>query len=1421
MDASAEDRLRDFADAAFEWFWEQDADLRFTYFSSNVEAASGFPAGDFLGKTRGETRPLGVSPEAWSRHLDDLLNHRPFRDFRFARQDSEGRTRWFFTGGKPIHDAEGRFAGYRGVGREITAEVEAEARARAAEVRLTDAIESLSDGFVLFDKDDRLVKFNNSLPGFAATFGDGAIGRTYRELLTDILQRGLILRPPEFATDQGWIDYVLALRAPGFADYEVQTRRGRWFACRDRRTSDGGTVGIRVDITETKRREQELAAREARAVAAEHRLRDAIDALADGFILYDAEDRVVIGNEALIRQSPIYGSTEAIVGQTYDDLMRKAAASGYFADPAAQADPAGWVTRLRERRKSSSRRTEGAQIETSDGRIFQYRVHPTREGGLVGIRTDVTDMRRREAELARREARAVAAEQRLRDAIEAMADTFVLYDADDRVVVCNQRYVDQIGFGSVEEVQGRTYAENMRRLLARGFFDDPLAKADPEKWIADRLTARWHDDFGRDITLADGRINRVRTQRTRDGGLVSIMSDVTEDRAREARAVAAELRLREAIESMSDGFSLWGPDDRLILSNSRHLEIFGLAEAELTGKTWTEVARVLHQRGFYDAAITPFDVESWRDRQKAGVTAGLHDREVKLRDGRTLHVRARRMPDGMLLQVTSDITRDRDRETRARRAEEQLRDAIESLSDAFILRDGDDRPVMYNRRYLDLLGFDDPAALAQMTSEEVRRHLLARKFFAEPMALQDPEAWLAERRAHRLGAAGEAEAVDSRLADGRVLNVRTRRTAGGAMVTILSDVTADRERETRALRAEAQLRDAIESLSDGFILRDAKDLPVMCNRRYLQMFGFAAEDLAGKTSDDVRRLLFLRGFFADPILDTNPEQWFSGWLAPKKGPDAVDVRLADGRILNIRTRATEAGGMVTIFADVTAERERDRREREAELLLRTAIDSIDDSFSLWDRNDRLLLWNQPFERRLSATGSGPIRGITYRDFILLRAQEGAVDTGGLQPSDYAETAAQRHRRLETREAIYRDGSTILVRERALPDGGIVRLDTDITERKRQERLVHEAEQQLRTAIETLDDGFSLWDAQDRLLLWNRPLEELFSVTGVPVMRGMPFREWVERHVRSGKVDTGKLSADEFIAQRNQAHRAFGVREITFTDGRTLLVREQRLPEGGTVRLDIDITARKHQETQLVDAKEAAEQASRAKSTFLATMSHELRTPLNAILGFSETMAKEMLGPLGTPRYLDYAADIHSSGMLLLDLINDMLDMSRIEAGRYELRRETVKPDDLAHEAIGVIGVQADKAGVALGAEIEAGMPRVALDRRAVRQVLLNLLSNAIKFSKAGDTVTLSAGVVEGMLRYRIADQGIGIAKQDIGRLARPFERAGNVMTQPIQGTGLGLSISKRLIELHGGKLEIESELNRGTTVTVLLPIIGA
>lgn len=1022
---SAEERLRDFAEAASEWFWEQDAEFRFTYFSTNVEAVSGFPAEEFIGRTRQEARPAGVTDEAWADHQARLERHLPFRDFRFARKDQTGRLRHFATSGKPIHDTAGRFAGYRGVGRDVTAEVEAELRAHAAEQRLADALDTLSDGLVLYDRDDRLVLWNNVMRAVNPVLSEDMVGKTFREATTLAHARGFLVRPEVFTSDAAWIDSVIAQRATGAADFEFLTGDGRWIACRDRRTRDGGLIGIRIDITEVKRQQGELAAREARALAAEQRLRDAVDALNDGFILFDGQDRVAIYNRAMVEQIPAMADQQAIIGKTFEDLTRFVLSSGYYRNDRSTEETESWIAGMLARRRAGADIVQTTEVGE---RTYLYRVRRTREGGHVGIRSDITDLKQREAELAEREARAVAAEQRLREAIESMQDGFVLRDPQGRMVLCNRRHLEIFGYHSLDSFAGKTFDEVVADLVARDFFDtspEALRHLSPPR------------------------------SRAEDGLLVS---------------------------------------------------------------------------------------------------------EFRTRDGRTLNMHIHPTRDGGSVQVTGDVTSDRTREHRLRRAEEVMRDAIESMTDGFMLRDANGAAIMCNSRYLDILGFESFEQVRGFSADDVRRRLQERGFYAERVEGPALDAWVTERRA------------------------------------------------------------------------------------------------------------FLAG-----------------------GQRRIEYQTTDGRTINVRTRPTQSGGAVTVVADVSADRDRERRMADAEALQRAAI-------------------------------------------------------------------------------------------------------------------------------ETIDDGFSLWDSDDRLVLWNRRLEQMFAPAGARLQKGLSFRDWVYSHALAGFADTGGRTPTAFADEKAIQHRAGGAREITFTDGTTLLVRERELPDGGIVRIDTDIADRKRQELQLRGAKESAEAANRAKSTFLASMSHELRTPLNAILGFSESMESQILGPLGKPRYVEYAHDIHKSGLLLLDLINDMLDMSRIEAGRFELHREPVSMGELASDVEDIIRVQADKARLSIALDVSVDLPAVSLDPRAIRQVLLNLMSNAVKFSRPGGVIRLAADIPANMLRLRVIDAGVGISKADMLRLGRPFERVGDVLTQPIQGTGLGLSISKRLIELHGGRLDIESELGIGTTVTVLLPL---
>jgi signal transduction histidine kinase len=250
----------------------------------------------------------------------------------------------------------------------------------------------------------------------------------------------------------------------------------------------------------------------------------------------------------------------------------------------------------------------------------------------------------------------------------------------------------------------------------------------------------------------------------------------------------------------------------------------------------------------------------------------------------------------------------------------------------------------------------------------------------------------------------------------------------------------------------------------------------------------------------------------------------------------------------------------------------------------------------------------------------------------------------------------------------------------------------------------------------------------------------------------------------------------------------------------------------------DITERKAAEVDLQVAKGKAESASQAKSAFLASMSHELRTPLNAIIGFSEVIKDEMFGPTERIKYSSYAEDIYSSGQHLLALINDILDLSKVESGAAELHEESIYIPDLVKSALTMVEHGARTGEVALVLDISDDLPLLWADERKLKQILVNLLANAVKFTEAGGVITFRAWCrANSGFVFQVVDTGIGMAASDIPKALSKFGRIDSVLSRKYEGTGLGLSLSKALIELHGGSLDLQSEVGVGTTVTVRLP----
>jgi PAS domain S-box-containing protein len=359
--------------------------------------------------------------------------------------------------------------------------------------------------------------------------------------------------------------------------------------------------------------------------------------------------------------------------------------------------------------------------------------------------------------------------------------------------------------------------------------------------------------------------------------------------------------------------------------------------------------------------------------------------------------------------------------------------------------------------------------------------------------------------------------------------------------------------------------------------------------------------------------------------------------------------------------------------------------------------------------------------------------------------------------------------------------------------------------------------QLLEAIESISEAFSLFDAEDRLVLCNRKYRELFG--HMELTPGKSFADLLHDNIERGTIVLPPGERDAFVARRLAQRREPRVTfEAQLADGRWMQISDRKTSDGSTVGILADITERKHREQALVAAKDMAEAANRSKSEFLANISHELRTPLNAIIGFSEMMRDEIFGPVGAPQYSAYLRDVIDSAHHLLEIINDILDVAKAEAGKLDLDELAFPVARLARVAGRLVEERAARGELRLEFDVPEDLPQVVGDERKLKQVLINLLTNAIKFTPAGGEIMLRSRLaLDGDLLVEVADTGIGIAPEDIPTALSPFGQVDGKLSRKYEGTGLGLPLSRALVELHGGSLSILSDLGRGTTVTVRLP----
>ena len=402
-----------------------------------------------------------------------------------------------------------------------------------------------------------------------------------------------------------------------------------------------------------------------------------------------------------------------------------------------------------------------------------------------------------------------------------------------------------------------------------------------------------------------------------------------------------------------------------------------------------------------------------------------------------------------------------------------------------------------------------------------------------------------------------------------------------------------------------------------------------------------------------------------------------------------------------------------------------------------------------------------------------------------------------------------------RSVTWTDGPALLLAIRGrTPEPEVAPLHDDLI---RDISAVEARLEELEAILDTATDGVVVVDSQGTICNFNRSAEALFGAEASDVL-GTPFADLLAEESRKPALDYLDGLASNGVAS-------------VLNDGREVI---GKVPQGGLIPMFMtmgrlgrtdkycavlrDITHWKNAEEELVAARRAAETANAQKSEFLAKISHEIRTPLNAIIGFSEVMMEERFGPIGNARYRDYLRDIHVSGSHLLSLINDLLDLSKIEAGKLELSFESVAVNESIQECVALMQPQANRERIIIRTSLAAGVPNVVADPRSFRQILFNLLSNAVKFTKAGGQVIVSTGIEDdGEVVVRIRDTGVGMSEKDVETALKPFRQLATSGRARSEGSGLGLPLTKALVEANRAAFSIDSELNQGTLVKITFP----
>ncbi|MBT4018900.1 MAG: PAS domain S-box protein [Alphaproteobacteria bacterium] len=769
---------------------------------------------------------------------------------------------------------------------------------------------------------------------------------------------------------------------------------------------------------------------------------------------------------------------------------------------------------------------------------------------------------------------------------------------------------------------------------------------------------------------------------------------------------------------------------------------------------------------------------------------------------------------------TQDVTATVNAEKELKKQSRMFQEALAVVGEGVVVFDRHDVVVAWSDDYLKMVGnIFSRDELGKLTFEDMLRRSVDAGNLNQTAATTEA---IVKKRLEQH--ANPPFGMVFYTASHRWVRILERATADGGTVLSVADVTDLKDREKQLELGEKRFREYAESGADWFWEMDSDLKFTNFSGLSGEIMGAPDGDAIGKTRQEV---------LLHRLIDMDEKRW-AIWrdvedrMSRQESYRDLVYSIAgrNGEVIHIRNSGVPTFdndglflGYRGVATNITAEVEAELTNQRFRQRFIDAIDGIDAAISAFDKDDNFVVGNRRFCDKINSTFPGLASPGASLE-VLLRKSIAAGFFGDVDgdPEGFLARNLEGHKNAELHEEYQTEtGDWYVASVKKTSEGGTLRVQTLVTEIKERELAVIASEARYRDLFEESIEGI-LVSGLSKLNIANQAAAEIFGYDSVAdilsigstsdLMSDLMKEEMTERRLRRMAGEPDLLSAYEFKGKKKNG-------DEIWLDSRHSLVQWDGQP--AAMATFVDITERKAAEEKLRLAIDEAQKANRAKSEFLANMSHELRTPLNAIIGFADMLSAEYHGPVNE-RQQEYLKDVESSGTHLLGLINDILDLSKIEAGKVDLQETAVQISSVVEECVHLLMDRANQNNLTMVYERPRDPCLYRVDERLIRQIMLNLLSNSIKFTPAGGSVHVTVNVLESdILTITVQDTGIGIAKDDIPKVLAPFGQVEGGLDRRFEGTGLGLPLVTSLAELHGGKLDLKSDPGKGTTAIVTLP----